>query len=313
VIKTELVFGLSTLQGRVRFVAGHRVNEALLNREIPGWVSQYDLTRGNLSFEAEGSFSVGGDDPIYKIEGRSELKDGDGYYDDIPLKGLAFSMPFVITDSGSTLGPGPVSVELVDPGLPVRQVSMRVDATDDHVYASAVAGRLLGGTFNIQSLDYDLVTETSDFLVRLDGTLLSEVLALEGADLSGDGVLDAEFRVLLGPDSFRVNEGMVQSRAPGGHIRYLGSASDGGNAGLNLALTALKNFQYESIHATPTFEDGNLKLGIRLEGKNEQVESGRPIHFNLNINQDIPALLQSLQAHEKLEQKIKERATGTKQ
>ncbi|HIE86995.1 MAG TPA: hypothetical protein EYP91_09180 [Gammaproteobacteria bacterium] len=312
-IKTELVFGLSTLQGRVRFVAAHRVNEALLNREIPGWVSQYDLTRGNLSFEAEGSFSVGGDDPIYKIEGRSELKDGDGYYDDIPLKGLAFSMPFVITDSGSTLGPGPVSVELANPGLPVWQVTMRVDATDDHVYASAVSGRLLGGTFNIQSLDYDLVTETSDFLVRLDGALLSEVLALEGADLSGDGVLDAEFRVLLGPDSLRVNEGMVQSRPPGGHIRYLGSASDGGNAGLKLALTALKNFQYESIHATPTLEDGNLELGIRLEGKNEEVESGRPIHFNLNINQNIPALLQSLQAHEKLEQKIKERATGTKQ
>jgi len=312
VIKTELTLGLSTLQGSVRLFADHRVNKTFLNREIPGWVSQYDLSRGKLSFEVEGLFSVGGANPEYHLEGWSELKDGAGYYEDIPLKGVAFSLPIVIADSGLTLGPGPVSIEIADPGLPVRNVRMNVDATDDHVRAVDLEGQVLGGAFNIRSLDYDLVADTSDFVVRLDGISLSDVLALEGDDLSGDGVLDAELRVIVGPDGLRVSEGRVQSRAPGGYIRYLGSASDGGNAGLKLALTALKNFQYENLQATPSYENGNLTLGIRLEGKNEEIESGRPIHFNLNINENIPALLQSLQTHEKLERKIQERATGGK-
>jgi hypothetical protein len=312
VIKMELTLGLSTLQGSVRLFAEHRVNKTFLNREIPGWVSQYDLTRGNLSFEAQGLFSVGGDNPEYDIEGWSELKDGAGYYEDIPLKGVAFSLPVVIADSGLTLGPGPVSIETADPGLPVRNVRMSIDATDDHVRAVDLEGQVLGGSFNIRSLDYDLVADASDFVIRLDGISLSDVLALEGDDLSGDGVLDAELRVIVGPDGLRVSEGRVQSRAPGGYIRYLGPASDGGNAGLKLALTALKNFQYESLQATPSYENGNLTLGIRLEGKNEEVESGRPIHFNLNINENIPALLQSLHTHEKLERKIQDRATGGK-
>ena len=54
--------------------------------------------------------------------------------------------------------------------------------------------------------------------------------------------------------------------------------------------------------------DGNTKLGIHLKGQNPSYENGRPIEFNLNVEQNILKLLQSLsmsnRISERLEKKI---------
>ena len=41
-------------------------------------------------------------------------------------------------------------------------------------------------------------------------------------------------------------------------------------------------------------EDGNLWLNTRLEGRNPGWQNGRPVHFNLNVEENIPALLKTL-------------------
>ena len=48
-------------------------------------------------------------------------------------------------------------------------------------------------------------------------------------------------------------------------------------------------------------------MALRLEGENPQIENGRPIHFNINIEEDIPALLTSLQLSGKVSERIQQR------
>jgi hypothetical protein len=44
------------------------------------------------------------------------------------------------------------------------------------------------------------------------------------------------------------------------------------------------------------FEDGELLLNVQLQGSNPDMNNGQAINLNVNITDNIPSLLKSLQA-----------------
>ena len=75
--------------------------------------------------------------------------------------------------------------------------------------------------------------------------------------------------------------------------------------GLDLALGALTDFRYEVLETTVEYsETGDMNLGVRLQGRNPQVEKGRAIHYNLNVSENIPVLLESLRLQDSFTQRI---------
>jgi hypothetical protein len=48
-------------------------------------------------------------------------------------------------------------------------------------------------------------------------------------------------------------------------------------------------------------------LGLELQGRNPALQEGRPIHLNIRLEEDIPALLASLQLSGKVSEVIQER------
>jgi hypothetical protein len=75
--------------------------------------------------------------------------------------------------------------------------------------------------------------------------------------------------------------------------------------GLDLALGALTDFRFDVLEASVNYSDaGDLQLGIRLEGRNPEIEKGRPIHYNLNVSENIPVLLQSLRLQDTFTERI---------
>ena len=70
-----------------------------------------------------------------------------------------------------------------------------------------------------------------------------------------------------------------------------------GQLGLDFAMQALTNFSYSKLDVSADYaENGDLALTVKLQGTNPEVEKGRPIVYNLTINENIPVLLQSLRA-----------------
>jgi len=72
-------------------------------------------------------------------------------------------------------------------------------------------------------------------------------------------------------------------------------------------LQALSNFHYNVLTLGVQYEaDGTLHLTAKAAGQNPDWQQGRPIDFNLTVQENIPALLQSLQIVQGIEQSIEE-------
>ena len=77
---------------------------------------------------------------------------------------------------------------------------------------------------------------------------------------------------------------------------------------LALALDLLSDFQYEVLSSKVNLDkEGELLLGLSLAGKNPSQYEGRPINFNINLEQNLDPLLQSLRLSDKLVEQLENR------
>jgi len=80
------------------------------------------------------------------------------------------------------------------------------------------------------------------------------------------------------------------------------------NTNMEMVLQALSNFHYNVLQVGAQYaENGTLQLQARLEGKNPDQEKSPPIHFNLTVQENIPALLKSLRLVNDLEDSVRNR------
>jgi hypothetical protein len=144
----------------------------------------------------------------------------------------------------------------------------------------------------------DIEKLNTAFVLDLKAIDLARVLALEGEDIQGDGQLNGTLPVTLNAGLPSIAGGTIASLPPGGSIRLApGFGVITGQKGLDFALTALTDYRYTSLAASVDYlEDGELKLGVSLQGRNPEVEKGRPIHYNLNVSENVLVLLRSLRA-----------------
>src|SRR5690606_27419798 len=119
------------------------------------------------------------------------------------------------------------------------------------------------------------------------------------SELSGSGKLSGQIPLVLSANSLSVAEGVVAAQAPGGYLQYHSAQATemaAGSQGMKIVTDALSDFHYTLLRSQVTYEEnGRLLLGVRLEGQNPSVENGRPIHLNVTLEEDLPALITSLQ------------------
>jgi hypothetical protein len=79
------------------------------------------------------------------------------------------------------------------------------------------------------------------------------------------------------------------------------------NPSVKMVVEALSNFQYQVLDVTSDYKPGgDLNLQIRLEGENPDWQEGQPVHLNLNLEENIPALLRSLQLSGEITERVRE-------
>jgi hypothetical protein len=82
----------------------------------------------------------------------------------------------------------------------------------------------------------------------------------------------------------------------------------GGNQAMDVVVQALQNFHYSALSSTVDYDEtGKLTLGLRREGKNPEIRGGQPVILNVNLEDDIPALLTSLQLSGRVNEAVTER------
>jgi hypothetical protein len=193
------------------------------------------------------------------------------------------------------------------------QISLpRARATPAYTVRDASVG-VLGGRVSIAEFQYREDRPSPPFEVAVEGLDLARVVALEQqVSLQASGLLDGSLPVEIAAEGIKVRGGGVRARAPGGVIRFIPSddarSMAAGNPGLKLAYDALSNLQYQVLDSAIEYSPaGDLALNIELKGRNPDWQQGRPIHLNLNVEENIPKLLRSLQLGDDLSAVIEKR------
>jgi hypothetical protein len=245
-----------------------------------------------------------------------------GMFREIAVQG--FSTTLVLRTSGldhvSTRQPAVVTISSVQTGVEFSNLKTTVDL--DWMFPGAgpvvdlrdIQGELFGGTMTSPAVHFDPAKPPARLTISLREIDLAKVLSVEQQKgIEGTGLLNGTLPLTVTAAGASVKDGTIEAQSPGGVIRYTATPEVGkliaeSDHSLKLVSQSLNNFHYNVLRVGVQYrEDGLLQLIARLEGKNPDMKKTPPIHFNLTVQENIPALLKSLRMVQDIEESLTQR------
>jgi hypothetical protein len=197
--------------------------------------------------------------------------------------------------------PASASLSLIDIGLPLEGLSWqyRFDTLTGEIQIFDFDTSLLDGKLSIPVASYTSAGDRQQVDVVLADLRVDSLIALtEYPGLEADGLISGYLPFIIEDDTISVEKGLVGALKPGGSIRYTpADSTPSSNQSLQLVNDALSNYQYQTMDTKVFYdEDGELLLNVQLQGRNPNMNNGQAINLNVNITNNIPSLLKSLQA-----------------
>lgn len=242
-----------------------------------------------------------------------------GLYDRMAWSGLSGRVPFTLEGDQLLAQTTGLTLAQLNPGIPAGpvvlsgryQAATAAPAAGELVLGQAQA-RMLGGELVVEPQSWSLARRPLIIPVSIRALELGRLLTaypMEG--LSGTGMLNGHLPVHITSAGVAVVGGKVTAEAPGGTLVFPADrlrAIAQNNPALNLVAQAMENFRYSVLNSTIDYdEDGTLQLGLNLEGANPAVQQGQAVRLNLNIEENIPDLMTSLQLSGKVNEAVTER------
>ncbi len=279
------------------------------------WPALLSFSSGRIS----GQFQAAGRTGLDRLSGRLTLTGGQGIYDRASFSGLSLPLDVSLQGERLRLTSEALTLSSLDPGLPLGPLSASgsYSAALDQPAAGVLDLRsasigVLDGRVQLEPAAVDLGQARQTLVAVVQGVELARLFEVYPAEgLSGQGTLDGRFPVSLVDGKLLVEDGRLQARQPGGVLRYQAQQLRdlaASNPNLEQLAAALDNFHYQVLASDVSYdEQGVLVLGLRLEGSNPAFQQGRPVHLNIRLEEDIPALLTSLQLSGQVSEIIRNR------
>jgi hypothetical protein len=293
----EIKHNLDTGKGQLA-TSTHSValseQDAYLPRILASPLEPVDVTTGQFHVTSKATWDAEQTDMAAEIV----LQDIGGFYQRNLFRGLNGTLRLHSDNESTTIAAEHIEIAAADAGVAITNIRFGLTAKDAAIVATDFRAELLGGEVSQKKIVYDQRREENQFVINLHDIQLGEVLNLESG-ITGTGSLGGQLPIIITDSGIRIERGGVSAQAPGGVLKYdagqplTGSAA---NAGLQLTLDALRNFHYTVLTAQVEYaQSGDLALKVTLQGRNPDLEEQRPFLFNLNITENIPTLLKSLQ------------------
>ncbi|UTW04055.1 YdbH domain-containing protein [Amphritea atlantica] len=239
-------------------------------------------------------------------------------FDQTHLYEIDWNSETVKNHRGKLEDTGQLKIAFIDVGVPLQNFSGR------YRFEQSPAGRqsaqlnsstveLLGGT--VTTLPVKLSLDNPDFTtaVAVTGIDLAQLIALEQQEgLTGSGTLNGQMPIRFSEGKLTIEGGQVFSTPAGGWIRFEPPAEflalTKTTPTLEIAFDALRNMRYERLGIELDYQpDGEALLKTHLKGHNPDWNRGQPVDFTINIEENIPKLLQALQFTDKLTKTLEKR------
>lgn len=168
-----------------------------------------------------------------------------------------------------------------------------------------------GGTIEVPNQTYRL-NRDFDLPLVFERLSLGELLRQYPSDnVAINGKVSGTLPLAWRNNQLTLKNGYLNALAPGGHVAVDSSALTsmaGENPSLRTLAAVLENFTYRTLSSEINYDDnGKLNLQLQLNGFNPDVEQGRPVEFNLTLQEDLPALIKGLQLTNSVNEIVRER------
>ncbi|OBP15455.1 hypothetical protein A5320_08855 [Rheinheimera sp. SA_1] len=298
------------------------------------WPELLELQRGKISAEGELQLQLPGGQ-LNQLRVNAKLNELAGIYDRTAFAGLTVQLLLEADPRSFTLQLPELGLRQLNHGFqagPARLAAQyRADwsapASGDVRLAQAQIG-MFGGQLALGETQFNLQQPNIEFRLLVRQMQLAALLKQHpSGQLLGEGVFSGTvpLRYQRTPPAsgtavsskataaslaqWQVLGGSLQAEAPGGRLQYQYQPVPGQKAsGMDLAFEALSDFRYQTLASTVDLQpDGKVLLQVKLHGFNPKLQQGRPVHFNINVEEDLPALLTSLQLSSQISDKVRQR------
>ena len=284
---------------------------------LADWPPLLELNTGRLQAQAELELPASGGALV--ANATLEARGLGGIYDRTELDGLDARLGLSLQGDRLRLTIPELTLKQLNPGFGFGPLALRGEYQgllqqlgQGQLEWQTVETRLLGGRLWLDPGSTDLSAPAQSLNAHLNGLqlpLLLEAYPTEG--LSGTGIIDGELQLQRSEQGLSVEHGTIRAREPGGVLRFRSAkmqALGQSNPAMRLVVEALDDFHYDRLSSDVHYAtDGKLDLGLKLNGRNPALEGGRPINLTVNLQEDIPALLTSLQLSDRVSETIRRR------
>jgi hypothetical protein len=273
-----------------------------LSQLLTPWPYPFDVFTGSIKLTSSAAWSKA--DHV-SLDSEVIFEDVGGNVSEMIFSGLSFNHKLEILPELKSVGTSEISLDHIDSGITTSNISLHLalKPTDSgnmpKLVVQALQGEILGGTVSGNDMVYDLNSNTNSFLIKASDIDLSEIVKtqqLEGIFATGrlDGILPIE----IDARGIHVENGGFSNKLRAGTIRYSPEAGTDAlkqNPLTGIALDALKDFRYSHLQAGVNYlPDGLLSIKLELKGISPALDTDRPVHLNINTEQNLVSLLKSL-------------------
>jgi len=292
-----------------------QLRPAVFANTYNGWPIKLAFNTGIISVVGDVSWRQGG--ALSSQQAMLTLQGVGGMHDGVIFSGLDATFDAQGVDKIQIKSRQPLRLANLNVGMPITDMSLQAKAVlpkggKPIIAIDDLEMNLLGGKMTGKRIELDLARERNPFTMLVTGVDVEELLKLEQKQgLLGSGVIDGELPLVLTSKGVLMQNGKLAARKPGGKLKYHANENiqnmAKSNASMKLLVTTMKDFNYKVLQADANYDtDGLLKMKVRLEGSNPELEGGRPVHINVDIEDNVLQLLRSLRLASDISKKIGE-------
>lgn len=265
---------------------------------LVGWPYSFDADGGKLNLKLDAGWAR---EKPFTAEAAINLDSVSGRWKELTFSGLSLQHNLKLLPTIASLDSMQLSLDVLNIGVPVTDMDARLHLSKDSqgigVAMEQCTFTLFDSYFAVEPFSYRTADQTSRIRIKLqhlDLAIAVPYQKVKGLEVSGlvDGMLPLE----ISSDGLRIEDGAIWQNGPGA-ISYRPEDSTAmKKAGLpDLVIKAMEDFQYHTLQTKVNYQpDGQLDLSIQLQGKSPRIDTNRPIHLNLNVEQNLLYLLKSL-------------------
>jgi len=299
-------------------------NEKSISQLLKPWVYPFDVFSGEIDLDTHLQWST---TKALQLTMKTQLKNVGGAFNQLVFSGLNTQQYLSLLPTIKTISlnkqprvgqTGLIKLDYIDSGVLISDLNLQMVLSQSEQGSLPVLNvhnfnaELLGGHFHSYHFTLDFNQPVNHLSIQINNLDLSRIVKTQQfSDLEIEGMLDGELPIEINKEGVFVHEGVFYNGDRPGRIRYQpksGVKQIAANPLTGIALKALRDFRYSKLKAGLTYvPDGTLSIGLEMNGISPELDKTRQVDLNINTEQNLKALLESIRYSQGLSDNIDKR------